>query len=90
MATFTDTEIQIAAQITALATPDRWNSLTDLRPHLSRWTRQEQDNALRKMERLEDVNLVPESNQKTLTPADRAAAVWIGEQAKHLLWIAAQ
>ncbi|MEV0994622.1 hypothetical protein [Nonomuraea sp. NPDC050202] len=88
MVTFTDTEIQIASEITALATPGRWSSLTEIRQHLTRWTRPEVDTTLRLMERLEDVCIAPESNQKTLTLADREAAVEIGGQAKHLIWIA--
>ena len=33
------------------------------------------------------VNLVPESNQKVLKPQERAAAVTIGNQDKHLVAI---
>lgn len=33
------------------------------------------------------VHLIPEENQKTLTDSDRASAVVIGEQAKHLIAI---
>jgi len=35
------------------------------------------------------VQIVPESNQKVLTKEDRAAAVRIGNQAKHLIRIGA-
>jgi hypothetical protein len=45
------------------------------------------DDVLRELERRPDVNLVPESNQKTLTQQDRDAAVVIGGQDKHLLWM---
>ncbi|GAA2861334.1 hypothetical protein [Nonomuraea rubra] len=88
MVTFTDTEAVIASYITANATPGRWTSLTEIRQHLTRWTRPQVDTTLRLMERLEDVCIAPESNQKTLTEQDRAAAVEIGGQAKHLIWIA--
>ena len=37
------------------------------------------------MERLPDVHLVPEADQKLLTSAERAAAVAIGGTFKHLL-----
>jgi hypothetical protein len=70
--------------------PGAWVGLTDIRLWISDLPRDVQDAALRNLERCPDVNLVPESNQKTLTQSDRDAAVWIGEQAKHLLWIAAQ
>ena len=69
--------------------PGTWVNLTDIRLWLRDVPRDVQDAALHALERCPDVNLVPESNQKTLTQADRDAAVWIGEQAKHLLWIAA-
>jgi hypothetical protein len=39
--------------------------------------------AVRLLNRRPDVNVVPESNQKILTAEDRAAAVVIGDQAKH-------
>lgn len=61
--------------------------LAGLREQLADVPRAQVDETLTRMERLPDVNLVPESNQKTLTPADREAAVLIGGQRKHLLWI---
>lgn len=88
MINLTDTQLQITAKITAHVAPGKWTSLTELRTHLANWTRQDVDTTLRLMERFEDVNLVPESNQKTLTPQDRAAAVNIGDQDKHLIWLA--
>jgi hypothetical protein len=38
---------------------------------------------------MDDVNLVPESNQKILSDLDRRSAVRIGGQDKHLLSIGA-
>ena len=61
--------------------------LARLRPLLGDVPRGQVDEALTRMERLPDVNIVPESNQKTLTPGDREAGVIIGGQEKHLLWI---
>jgi hypothetical protein len=84
-----DTYIAILATIVAVVPAERWVSLTTVRPNLAAWTREEQDAALRQIERLADVNLVPESNQKILTAEDRAAAVEIGDQDKHLIWICA-
>jgi hypothetical protein len=83
-----DVEARIRAAYAALAAePGAWVILTRLRPLLSDVPKARVDEVLVAMERLEDVNLVPESNQKTLTPDDRAAAVVIGDQDKHLLWI---
>lgn len=84
-----DLETQIRAVYAELAADtDAWISLTKIRQRLT-GTRTEQDAALRSMERKPDVALVPEANQKALTGQDRDAAVNIGEQDKHLIWIAA-
>jgi hypothetical protein len=45
------------------------------------------DDALREMNFAPDVQIFAEDNQKTLTDADRAAAVSIGDQDKHLIVI---
>ncbi|MFI6175512.1 hypothetical protein ACIA8R_08245 [Nonomuraea sp. NPDC051191] len=76
-----------AAYAELAAQPGAWVSLTRLRRLLTGMPKAAVDEALVLMERLPDVNLVPESNQKTLTPEDREAAVIIGGQDKHLLWI---
>jgi hypothetical protein len=39
------------------------------------------------LSRAPDVDIVPESNQKVLTPDERAAAVSIGNQDMHLISI---
>jgi hypothetical protein len=63
-----------------------WVSLSRIRAKLAETLPREQvDEALRKLERRPDVNLVPESNQKVLSKADRDAAVNIGDQDKHLI-----
>jgi len=83
-----DLESRIRAAYAELsAERGTWVSLTPLRRMLADVPRERVDETLARMERLPDVNLVPESNQKTLTPEDREAAVIIGEQDKHLLWI---
>ncbi|WP_169986766.1 hypothetical protein [Microbispora sp. H10836] len=69
--------------------PNAWVSLTRLRPLLGDAPRDEVDATLRRMIALPDVRLVPWENQKTLTPADRDAAVVIGDQPKHRIWIGA-
>ncbi|MFF5171776.1 hypothetical protein ACFY3U_03970 [Micromonospora sp. NPDC000089] len=72
----------------ALATePGDWISLTRLRPLFPDVAAADLDDALRALEREPDVNIVPESNAKTLTDADDRAAIRIGGQDKHLLAI---
>ena len=62
-----------------------WVSLTRLRPLLGDASRAEVDTALQRMNRDPRVNLVPDSNQKTLTSEDRESAVRIGGEYKHLI-----
>jgi hypothetical protein len=84
-----ETEIRNAYRRLAPA-PGGWVSLADLRPMLGGFNRAQVDRALVAMiEESTDVNLVPESNQKALTPAHREAAVRIGDQNKHLISIGA-
>ena len=59
-----------------------------LRDALADVSRDDLDTALRELDRARDVDLIPEENQKTLTPADRAAAVVVGVDHHHLLRIA--
>jgi hypothetical protein len=63
-----------------------WVKLSELRPYVGGY-RELVDEALRRLARQRGVSIVPESNQKTLTAADRAAAVRIGNQDKHLIAI---
>ncbi|MER6830800.1 hypothetical protein ABT352_32740 [Streptosporangium sp. NPDC000563] len=71
--------------------PGDWVSLTQLRDRLGADLPREQvDAALRRMNRMPDVNLVPDDNQKMLTREDRAAALHIGEQDKHLISITSE
>jgi phage portal protein BeeE len=67
--------------------PGDWVSLTDLRKRLDGMSRQEQDQALMEMALSFGATFVPEDNQKTLTPEDRAAAIYIGGEHKHLIGI---
>ncbi|MFC7245372.1 hypothetical protein ACFQO7_23095 [Catellatospora aurea] len=69
--------------------PQAWVSLTDLRRELTGATAGEVDAALMKMAVGGAIVLVPEDNQKTLTDEDRAAAIHIGGEDKHLLSIEA-
>ncbi|MEU7617343.1 hypothetical protein AB0M91_19830 [Micromonospora rifamycinica] len=67
------------------AEPGAWVSLTRLRPFFGDVDPADLDEALRDLEREPDVDIVPESNQKQLTPDDVAAALRLGGQDKHLL-----
>jgi hypothetical protein len=67
--------------------PGGWVSLARLRPLFADVDRGSFDEALRRLNREADVNIVPESNQKTLTTEQIEAAVDIGGRAKHLLAI---
>jgi len=60
--------------------------LADLRPLLG-GARPEVDRVLVELGRMPDVSIVPESDQKSLADRDRAAAVVIGNQHKHLIAI---
>ena len=62
-----------------------WVSLTKLRQLLRDISKADIDAALRQMSRNRQVNLVPDSNQKTLTNEDRESAVQIGGEYKHLM-----
>ncbi|GHH72851.1 hypothetical protein GCM10017673_28420 [Streptosporangium violaceochromogenes] len=86
-----DVEARIRTAYTELA-PEAgaWVSLTRLRPLLGDVARAQVDDVLTLMNRMPDVNIVPESNRKALSPQDRNAAVTIGDQEKHLLSIGAR
>jgi len=61
--------------------------LSDLRPRLGDASKADVDAALKRLNRAPDVSLVPESDQKKLGPVERAAAVNVGNQNKHLISI---
>lgn len=67
--------------------PGSWVRLADLRPLLGEPARAEVDRVLVQMNRAPGVSIVPESDQKTLTERDRAAAVQIGNQDRHVMMI---
>lgn len=79
-----DTYFELA-EPTRMGTPSRV-SLVDLRKRLpDDLSRQQVDDALARLNVTPDVFVVPQSNQKILTPEQRAAAVRIADQDKH--WI---
>ncbi len=66
--------------------PGAWVSLTRLRNALpATYTRDAVDTALLNLDRKRAVDIAPESNMKILDYADRAAALRIGGQDKHLV-----
>ena len=67
--------------------PGAWVGLARLRAELADVPRIALDATLTRMYRIPGVSLIPEENQKTLTAADRDAAVQIGDQDKHLIAI---
>lgn len=71
------------------ARPGAWVALAKLRAHLDDLPRTDIDDALGELYRTGAISLIPEENQKVLTPADRAAALEVGNQAKHLISIEA-
>jgi hypothetical protein len=84
----TNLEVRLRSAYAALVSePGEWLALTRLRPFFADVSRDEVDEALDHLLRSPDVNIVPESNQKSLSEADRAAALRIGGQDKHLLAI---
>ncbi|MFE5565932.1 hypothetical protein ACFQ68_13180 [Amycolatopsis japonica] len=64
--------------------PGGWVSLRRLRAALPAVPRETMDAVLREIDRHYGV-IAPEDNQKVLTDADRAAAIRIGGQDKHLV-----
>lgn len=83
-----DIEAQIRKAYQALASgPGASVKLADLRGLLSGVARPEVDRMLVEMNRQPDVSIVPESDQKVLSERDRAAAVQIGNQDKHLITV---
>ncbi|WP_099020720.1 hypothetical protein [Mycolicibacterium palauense] len=69
--------------------PGGWVGLARLRAAVGGVARTDLDAELRRMYRIPGVHLIPEENQKVLTAEDRAAAVEIGGQAKHVIAIEA-
>ncbi|WP_248960237.1 hypothetical protein [Sphaerisporangium perillae] len=85
-----DIEGRIRAAYAELADkPGTWVGVTKVRSLLSDLPRGEVDAAFRRLNDEPDVTFIPEANQKGLSQRDRDAAVTIGDQDKHLIWIGA-
>ncbi|MCS7483882.1 hypothetical protein ACFFQW_32560 [Umezawaea endophytica] len=76
-----------AAYDELVSRPGAWVSLTRLRAALPHLSRDEVDDALVRLNLEPWAYLIPEANQKTLSEADREAAVHVGGEDKHLLSI---
>jgi hypothetical protein len=70
--------------------PGRWVGLAELREKLLGVSRDAVDAELERMASSPGVHIQAESNQKTLTEADRAAAVRFGGDERHMLMIEAE
>lgn len=75
------------AYTTLAPRPGAWVGLAALRAALPEISTDVLDRELVRMYRMPDISLVPIENQKAMTDRDRAAAVVIGNQAKHVLAI---
>jgi hypothetical protein len=83
-----DAEARIRAAYRELPKgPDGWLGLADLRDHLGDLDRSTMDEALREMVRQEGVRIIPVANSKSLADRDRAAALRVGDENSHMLWI---
>jgi hypothetical protein len=81
-------EDRIRTSYAALAPrPGAWLALARLRENLADLARDDLDTTLGALYRAATVSLIPEENQKVLTAADHAAALEVGNQAKHLISI---
>ncbi|GLZ41934.1 hypothetical protein [Actinokineospora sp. NBRC 105648] len=69
--------------------PRDWVGLVDLRPMLGDAPTRDVDAVLKELSRTGQAHLIPEANRKTITAADRDAAVRIGGEDNHLLSIEA-
>jgi hypothetical protein len=80
-------ELMTAAYLEVADAPGDFVRLRELRARMSDVPRDELNSALGRLYREQRVNLVPAANQQALTEADRAAALHIGGEAKHMISI---
>lgn len=78
------------AYLSAVGEPEAWLPLRELRELLTDADREAVDRALAELHAAREIRLIPESNQKTLTDADREAALWLGGEHRHLIAIEAR
>jgi hypothetical protein len=81
-------EARVRQAYTALAPrAGAWLRHTDVRHQLTDLPSEALDQAFRVLSHAQDVDMMPESNQKTLTAEDRRNAVRVGGQDTHLIAI---
>jgi hypothetical protein len=76
-----------AAYRTLAPRPDAWVSLTELRPLIADVDHHTLSTELVRLHVARDIQLIPEENRRSITTADRAAAVIIGDEPRHLMSI---
>ncbi|SER09228.1 hypothetical protein [Actinokineospora terrae] len=84
-----EVESRIRAAYAKLADPGDWAGLAELRSLLVGVDRSAVDEVLKDLSRRRAIDLAPESNRKTLTDTDRAAAIKVGGEDNHLISIEA-
>lgn len=82
-----ETQIRAAYRTLAAESGSEWVGLARLREHLGQVPRDQLDRGLRQLVDQPGVDLQTETNQQTLTDADRAAALRLGGADRHLLSI---
>lgn len=83
-----DLDVRIRKVYDSLAPhPGAWLKHTDIRRKLGDVPSEALDVAFLMLSQAEDVEMMPESNQKTLSDEDRRDAVWVGGQDTHLIAI---
>jgi len=82
-----DPVADMRAAYARVAQPGEWTSITSLRDRAPHLTHDQQSAALRALSQDPDVDMMPEANQKILTPRDRAGAIRVGGQDAHLIAI---
>jgi hypothetical protein len=80
-------ELIRVAYLRLASEPGKFVKLSELRTELSDVPRSQLDSLLEGMYRAQQVNLVPQSNQRALTRADRESALRVGGEAKHMISI---
>lgn len=80
-------EIITSAYLSLAGEPGEFVQIRELRARLGDVSRDELDSALERLYRAQQVNLIPQSNQRTLSEADREAALRIGDESKHIISI---
>lgn len=65
----------------------RWVDLAELRPHLAGIDRTTLDAEILRMHVAQEATLIPEENRRSITPEDRAAAIIVGGEERHLIAI---